>query len=556
MKMAGEGGLEGFVRRNGRYLIPLALFLFAFVPRFFYMSDGLWHTDSVIMAKAVEETFNAKSLAYMHGSGYPGQVVVSVIVYSIHRLLTGVESSEFAVTFVSVLASSLAVVALYFFVREVAESKWTAVFSATIFSVIPVFFSASTFAKSHAAALFFLILSAYLAARSGRTDSIRDRMLSGFCFGFSSAIRFSMLPLAPIIILLHYHKKFPINLVREKGLMKIKLAEGGEKIARDLSYIIIPVLLVLALLYTPMYLRDGFKPIVEAAQYNRFMGVQSYLTNLSLDWAYVSINWLGGLLALGGIVCAFRRNRYLGVVLILWSVMFFIYYANTRTTSPRHVLPSFIPAAILMGIALNELYERVGNIAAALPLLAVMYLMASTIYPIVEYRADFCGPKEFSLKVKELTETNAVILVMDESHHIEYYANRSIRGHPVGGDPNKLGEHMLEIKKLLEDDTPVYAASTTFSYDNPQGLSYDPRSGRIVDAQRGIAYDKVDYDPTTKRVRDPDTGAVLGFTGRYMITLLSNFKLELIGSYPNEDWHKKSIYLNPGEEQLYKLTIR
>ena len=72
--------------KDKRLLVPALIFVIAFMPRVYYMNDGLFHTDSVFQAIAVESVVDDFQIKYMHAPGYPGQVVLGSLTYVFFKL--------------------------------------------------------------------------------------------------------------------------------------------------------------------------------------------------------------------------------------------------------------------------------------------------------------------------------------------------------------------------------------------------------------------------------------------------------------------------------------
>lgn len=540
--------------RHSNAIVPAAIFLFAFVLRFYYMADGLWHTDSVIMAYAVEKTVESGRLHYMHGIGYPGQVVVASAIFILEKIFLGAQNSEHAITFASVLFGSLSVVAMYFLSKELSKSVFVGVAAASVLSVLPIHLAVSTYAKSHAPELFFLFSSFYFALVAGKKDSRKLKVVAGLFLGTALSIRLTSLQLTPVFFLMFWRKRFPLTLEQKGGLMKFKFTKPVSAVAADLALLIAPAAAVLILMYYPMISSQGISPIVAANQYNRFLGVYSQVFKLSVGWAMISITNMGLVLACAGLIILIRKDRYLGFVLIVWAVASFVYYANVSTTEPRYVIPALSAMVYLMAVALDFIREKINPPVSVILMLAVMYFMFTAIQPIVTYRSDFTGAKEFALQVKGHTEPNAVILVMDESYHIQYYANRTPMTHPGAPSDADVTVFIGKIRTLINEGTPVYAMTTAFSYDSGDGLKLNPTTRQIVNSNTGKTYEKIKIDPATGTVRAPN-GLLMQLSGKIMLEVMDNFDLTPVLTYDNEDWHKRDVTLSIQPETLYKLTL-
>ena len=158
---------QEFIARKDIH-IAIGLFILAAAIRFIYLNAGLWYTDAVIAAQKAEATFSAWTsgnftVFYMHGVGYPGNVITIAIIYGIFKLIGGAVNAEFATLFSSLFFGSLTVGLLYLLVKKFSDSFFAAISAALVLNFLPVYLSTSTFGMSHQIASFFIVLSFYLA---------------------------------------------------------------------------------------------------------------------------------------------------------------------------------------------------------------------------------------------------------------------------------------------------------------------------------------------------------------------------------------------------------
>ena len=132
--------------------------------------------------------------------------------------------------------------------------------------------------------------------------------------------------------------------------------------------------------------------------------------------------------------------------------------------------------------------------------------------------------------------------------------NRSTISHPIDGDTQKIKEHITKIQELLDSGVPVYMGSTAFSYDVANNLGYDAKTGFVIDGFTGKPYNKIVFDPNSRTIKQPDTGVVVPLSGRWMLELFQNFKVQYIGSFENDDWHRNSVLDGRFIEALFKIT--
>jgi hypothetical protein len=209
-----------------------------------------------------------------------------------------------------------------------------------------------------------------------------------------------------------------------------------------------------------------------------------------------------------------------------------------------------------MGFGLGWLYNRIHKLAGVLILLALLYPMFTTVYPILEYRHNFCGPKAFAYTLRDVIKENSVVIVMDESPHLEYYGGINTIGHPLDGDDVKIKQNMDDINGYLDNGTSVYLVSSAFVYDSGQGLSYNPSTGVIFDADTNKIYSNILYNPRSKTITDTSSGVSVGLYGKWQVELFNNYLVTPVKNVENEDWHKKSVMDGRYQETIFRITKR
>ena len=146
------------------------LFLVAFIPRILYINAGLLHHDSVQTAIATEKTLETGRLEGISDGRYV-YILINSLFYFFPHFLFGVQSSELTVNVVTIFFSSLSVIIMYLFSRELLNDKYIAFSSSILLSFMPIYLSATTYAKSHAHSLFFILLSGYFLIKLIKINS-------------------------------------------------------------------------------------------------------------------------------------------------------------------------------------------------------------------------------------------------------------------------------------------------------------------------------------------------------------------------------------------------
>ena len=137
--------------------------------------------------------------------------------------------------------------------------------------------------------------------------------------------------------------------------------------------------------------------------------------------------------------------------------------------------------------------------------------MFAVVYPIISYRHDYSGTKEFANFVKENTEENAVIMSNDLGFFIQYYGNRTKITHPRSGNDQEIQQFIQELKD--------YNAKEISVYSTEEGFGIDPE-------------------------------------GKVLTAIQENFDVLLVGEQENEWYGGSSLELKKYNEKLFKLVSK
>ncbi|MFH1404199.1 MAG: glycosyltransferase family 39 protein [Candidatus Altiarchaeota archaeon] len=546
--------------------IALVLFLIAFGVRYYFKSAGLWHTDSVIGARAAEDTLATGRLHYLQGElGYPGEAVLMTLTYAVFKLL-GATSAESAVLFAGVLFGALCIPAAYLLARRLFNSDYAGIYAGLILTFLPVHLSLSTYGKGHGMELFFLLLSAYVVLEAGERKSLRLLALASCLLGFTMAIRQTSALLFPAFILLYAHGSMPVEVKKSRKKTKIMLSKTYGELLREILVLAVPAFIVFTLFFVPKMMDDPSfslpgKMRSVGSETNRGFGLFTPNLTKSLDWATFSLTWIGWVLFLGGLYYLWVEDRHLCAALSLWFLAFFMYLGNLISTSPRFVIPALAVPVVMMSYSLDRIRLRYKDAAAGIVLFILVSLMMYNIYPIVEYRRSYCGPCEFAKRIREVTGEDSLIIAMDESQHYEYYARRNSTGHPSGNDliyPDKIKAHLDYLEGVLRHGTSVYATTQGLGYDIliEDFLAYSKEDMMLKNTQTGKVYSNLRFDISRGELYDLRTKAVLPLTGMYGLELYDRFDVTPVFSMENEDWHHKGIERGVYRAVLYNISLR
>jgi hypothetical protein len=435
-----------FQRRDAKlYFFGFFLFLLNLLAGLLLINEGMFHFDSVILAQAVEKTYQTGQLQSAVYGRY-GAVIVNSFLY--FPFFLGKESAEFATLFSSVLFHSLSIVAFFLLIYELFGNRVQAVFGALLLSFTPFYFSPNTYGKEHGMCMFFFLLSLFLLHRGRRSGSLWLIGLSSLFCGFSASVREAILPAIPLYFLLYF--------IADTGRGPHKSHLPSERSDQKmLLFMALPVSIILVSLVLT-YL----SPVISTALFRRSTAIANFegLFSPTLKTALMDILWIVPkvlfVFFFAGIYLLKRDKRSpLLLFLVLWTMQILI-FGNVSNYKPRFLDIVIAPFFIIVSYALAWLYIRSRIVAMALVAYCVV-TMFLFMFPMLYFRHHYCGEKQLALYVRAVTEKDAVIITTDEFPFIEYYGHRNILVMPHGGS-RIMGDFAAKVNGFLKSDIPVY----------------------------------------------------------------------------------------------------
>lgn len=470
----------------------------------FFINDGIFHYDAIVLANAVEKTYETGELHGQVNGRYGSVILNSAVYFPFYISGYGI---DFPTRFASLFYHSLAIVFLFLFLYEFLDDRALAFFASLLFSFVPVFFSPNTYGKEHGAALFILLLSFYLLIKGIKKNSWPVLGLSSIFFVFSISVRESMIVFIPLYLLLYIKPVISIS----PFIVVIRRDTFSKK---NLATVFLLFLGGFLLLLKAGFFMVLFRTLsVQGTDVVSFLGLFSPILSRAIHDIWISLP--KGLLMffLIGTVAATAvsiksGDLFSAIFLALWLLLLF-YFGNTNGYAARHLDAVLVPLVVFSAYPLVWLYRK-NKFIGILTLLYFMSSMLIFMYPVLSFRHSYNGEKEFALFVRNSTEEDSLIITMDDSPFIQFYGRRKTLGHPIG-DQQKTDEWINELKTKLKNGVPVYLSES--------GLSYD--FGQIV--QKAV---------------------------------LENFHLSFVGSKLTEDYHHNEIRLGKYEQKLFKLGIK
>jgi len=481
-----------------RYIIIL-LFLLNFILGLSFINEGLFHYDSVLLAQAVEKTYE-KGLLQPSSRGRYGAVIINLIIYYPFFLFG--QNADFALRFSSVLFHSLSIVVLFYFINELFNDRLLAFFVSLLFSFTPFYFVPNTYGKEHGLSMFILLLSLYLLYAGLNKKSPILVSISSFLVAFSTTVRESMLMAIPLYFLLYLKpeisiRPFKVTFLQERFNLKW------------ISAATVPLIIVFCFVFF-IYLRSEIYNYIFITNYAttvNFTGLFSKFLLQALKDLFISIPVLMFVFFLLGILkMIWDKKIFISLFFIFWLLLIF-YFGNQKGYCPRYLEIITIPVYVFASYVLAVLYRKSKSIAICIIIYCIAY-MGIVMYPLLIFRHHYNGEKQFALYVNEKTEPNAIVIAMDDSPFIEYYGKRKTITYPIDSQ-DKINNFIKRIDAYLNDNAPVYLISSSFSYD----------AG-----------------------------------GNFKKILSENFDLTLIGKKLTEDYHRPELKFQFYYEQLFKVS--
>jgi hypothetical protein len=394
-------------------------------------------------------------------------------------------------------------------VKEMFGSSLTALFSAVFLSVNPIFLSVTTYGKQYGIELFFVLFSFYLMLHFHQRQSRLALFLSSMSMSFASMVRESAMLFVPFFFLLYlspeiYFKQSPFF------IKKISVRSYIFQL-KNLSTLLIPFVIIFGgnfyysfyHVLSKFYFKGG--PAAPSFAGFKFPWLAVCINKLSFN-----LNPIGVIFALAGFFIIFKRdkNKFYFLFLVCWFLTFFV-IADNILCKVRYLIVSLSPLFICVAYALKFIYRKSKFICITIFLALTLYSFL-TIAPILSFRHNFCGPKDYALWLKTVVPENSIIIVIDDAPFVEYYSRLRPLKHPIN-DIEATQKWAADIKKYIRDGIPVYITETGFSYDKD----------RIV--------------------KD---------------ALVENFNLQLVGEHPNEHYQWTEIEPAPYMSRLWKLNLK
>src|SRR3989338_5417564 len=463
------------------YLIVLFLFAFSALIRFAFLNAGLYHHDSFQLAVAVEKTDDEGSL-YGIGGGRHGIVLINVLFYYFFKVFLSHQSAEFTVNFTAALFGALAVPVLYLLVKNLFNGRFMAFSSSMLYSVTPVFLSASTFAKEHTLDVLISLLSIYMLIIGLKKTNYIIISLSGLLLSSLIFVRFPS-------ILIAFSSAFLIFIFGKAG----KIKALSSYLAPFAALIIVYLSFSNGAFFTEA--KSNFNQL--SPESLKFV----LLNNLwySAEGIIFTLTTAGLALALAGFLLLFKENKKLLCFLLLFFAPLFAFYAPSKTVAHRFFALPIVALVIPLSYTLSSIRKK-ELLAGLLIFIALAAAFFINIYPVIKFRHQFSAFKEFAKMVNENVDQNSIVVLYgDDTPALNYYSSIPAMSCYYYQDAQSLDGFISGVQELMRRNLNVYISGACFGLG-----SQDEQAGFL--------------------------GAMNG-----------NFKGSIVAEYVSDDYHRGSI---------------
>jgi len=390
-------------------LVLFVLFSLSLTVRVLFVNDGLFHHDSVQLAKAVEDTYQTGVLHPATGGKY-GLVLLYTIPYFLYH------NAYVVTTFMTILFASLSVLMAYFLVKELFGNEFIALSSALMFSFSPLYLGVTTYAKSHAAAMFFLFLSFWLyvvTIKRGKTNTL---FVAPLAYTLSLLIRIDNIMFFPMFLVLY-------------------LCYKSKKRYMLVFYLITALLMTTCYVWGLLFKYSGDQLVwgFDKLVYLLYVGLYRYMD---------SITTMGFcILVLSIFYLLYKKQDRLLLVCGYWILSIFIPMSMLNVSSARFYVPILLPSFVIISAALS--FTRWKVLAAT----AIVLIMFLTITPVINFRHYYSSGKELGLYLKDNIPPDSYVMLGDANVFAEYYSNLNT----IGNNADITGKEVYTVEGTVKD---------------------------------------------------------------------------------------------------------
>lgn len=481
--------------KNKDHFLCLILGFAALVLRLLLISKGPFSHESLNLALKAEQTLETGQLQYMFGTGYPLTVMISAVFVGMGKLF-GLTDLVIANNLMSAVCSSISVALFYLFVQRLLDRP-TAIMSAILLAACPIFLGISVYGKGHAIELIFLFTGLLVLMKYLHTYRLKDLIIGAVVFGLMGGTRLQDLAfvMPAIYFLLVFMRK-------EKDDRSGERPSVGQHI---LALVIFSAIIVgvTFILHAPYFF--GPQRADYFAQYARFRNAtftaehgQSFFHSWPFyqKWFIQNFSIIGLGVFVLGLVGMLIGKRRMGLFLLLWFAVPFVFYLIIDTTIPRLFVILLPPMIISISGFLNFFLKADSILKRGLSILiflAIIGMSSIEIYPLFKFRHDHELLPDYVRWVQDNTPPDTRLILQDDYLFFQHYGSFEILKRPLPGGPDdshRFADFKDRLDRLFAKGIPVYTTGIgLYTYDPHKKFAIYLRQYYVVEEIGRYAYE-------------------------------------------------------------------
>ncbi len=425
------------------------LFFIPFLVVLVFLNQGLFHYDAIVLAQAVEKTFETGKLQPAINGRY-GSVILTSIVYFPFWLVG--QNADFATRITAAFFYVASIPVAYLFLQAFYKNMLIALFGALLFATTPIYLSPNTYGKEHGVALFFVFFSFYNLLLGLQRQEVKRLLWAGVLLVIAHTVREATL----FFVLYYFFLVF---------FTKSALTTKQRMIYTVLPYILF--LFVLNVLYFDFILaKTLFPKQVGTAYFYPSEELRVQAVSAIQKTTPVLFLILAGMGAIGGVYVKQTRFATLFILALLFGS--FVLFANISTFAPRYLDVTVFCIATLAATALSFFHKK-SKVFAYSFFIVVCVSSLIIITPLLWARQGSNGQVAVGYWIQKNTSDAALIITQDDAPFISYYGKRQIVGPPIKNLTASV-LFMQELERKINEGVPVYLTVSGL-FDDPEEIN-------------------------------------------------------------------------------------
>ena len=429
--------------------VLMILFCIPFLLVLVLLNQGIFHYDAIVLAQAVEKTYETRTLQPAINGRY-GSVILASVIYFPFWVFG--QTADLATRLLSAFFYAASIPAAYLFLQSLYKNKLIGIFGALMFAAMPMYLSPNTFGKEHGVALFFVFSSFYFLLVGLQRQETKKVFWAAVLLIISHTVREATLFFVPFSLCITFFTK--------TGLTKRQRI-----FASVIPYVL--MFFILNVLYFDFIVTKTLFPEQAGTAY--FYPRQELRTQ-AINAIQKTTSFLFPLLAGVGVLAGLfvKKTRFPTFFMTCMLVGSFFLFAHISTFAPRYLDVTLFSISALAATALFFLHER-SKMAAWIIVVVICLSSLLFITPLLWARHTMNGQVAVGNWIQENTSSNALIITQDDAPFISYYGKRRMRGPPIKNLTASV-LFMQDLENEIKAGIPVYLTVSGL-FDDPEEIN-------------------------------------------------------------------------------------